>query len=107
MALNAFGETVRELFIRHGMDEWSWQIKLARKLDENGHGGKFAPKDRRKQINRVFQRKQAGNIPSTLVIGIRDALKLDEDEVVELLDSYHQAREQGWQDAMSEARGRL
>ena len=27
LALNAFGETVRDLCIRHGMDEWSWQTK--------------------------------------------------------------------------------
>jgi len=83
------------------MDEGSWQTKLARKLDENGHDGKSAPKDRRKQINRVFQRKNAGNIPPSLIIGIRDALELDEDEVVELLDAYHEAREQAWQDASS------
>jgi len=83
------------------MDEWSWQTKLACKLDENGRGGKSAPKDRRKQINRVFQRKNAGTIPPTLITGIRDALELDEAEVVELLDAYHEAREQAWQDASS------
>ena len=107
MALNAFGEKVRDLCIRHGMDEWSWQTKLARKLDDNGHGGKFAPKDRRKQINRVFQRKNARNIPPTLILEIRDALELDEDEQVELLHSYHEATDQARQDAMSEARRRM